>query len=103
MEKIKIKHGADKKIQVLIDDLPDGKTIKDVDFDVTFIAGGLSVSFAKSDLKNPSEDIYIAPVETSKLAPGDLWMLVDIRVEDKDFPDGIRNEPHEIFLNAVIV
>ncbi len=103
MEKILIPHGSDRKIQVIIDDLPDGKTMKDVDFSVSFRAGSKTVSFEKADLKNPSENIYIAPLATKNLDRGDLWMDVEVRIEDADFDDGIRHEPHSIFLKAVIV
>lgn len=96
-------HGADRKIQVIVEDLPDGKTMKDVDFNVSFSAGGTSVEFAKADLKNPSDNVYIAPVETKNLGRGELWMHVEVLIPDTDFSDGIRHEPHDVFLNAVIV
>ena len=66
-------------------------------------AGSKTVSFEKADLKNPSENIYIAPLATKNLDRGDLWMDVEVRIEDADFDDGIRHEPHSIFLKAVIV
>ena len=103
MKKTIIKHGSDRKVQVIIDDLPDGKTMKDVDFIVTFRAGNKSVIFDKASLKNPSDNIYIAPLATKNLGLGDLWMDVQVSIPDADFDDGIRHEPHSIFLNAVIV
>lgn len=103
MEKTIIKHGSDRKIQVIIDDLPDGKTMKDVDFNVTFNAGGSSVTFEKQNLKNPQDDLYIAPLATGRLGRGDLWMHVEVLIPDTDFDDGIRHEYHDVFLNAVIV
>lgn len=103
MKKTIIKHGSDRKIQVIINNLPEGKTMKDVDFNVTFSAGGSSVSFAKSALKNPEGDIYIAPLSTKKLERGDLWMNVEVLIPDFDFEDNIRHEYHDVSLNAVIV
>mgnify|MGYP003300638832 CR=1 FL=1 len=103
MEKEVIIHGADRKIQVIIDDLPDEMTMKDVDFNVSFSAGGSSVDFTKADLNNPSENVYVAPIETKALGRGELWMHVEVLIPDTDFSDGIRHEPHDVFLNAVIV
>ena len=47
--------------------------------------------------------MYIAPLATKNLGLGDLWMDVQVSIPDADFDDGIRHEPHSIFLNAVIV
>jgi len=103
MEKTFIKHGSDRKIQIIITDLPDDKTMEDIDFNITFRAGGMSVSFAKAELKHPDENVFIAPLATSNLGIGDLWMSTEVCIPDEDFDDGIRHEYYDYFMNAVII
>lgn len=103
MNKTIIKHGSDRKVQIVISDLPDDMSMEDIDFNVAFRAGGKSVSFAKSDLVHPSDNIFIAPLETKNLGIGDLWLEAEVLIPDDDFKDGIRNELYEDYLNATII
>lgn len=98
-----IKHGSDRKIQVIITDLPDDMTMEEIDFSVTFRAGGKTVSFEKSELKHLDENIFVAPLVTGNLGLGDLWMETEVRIPDEDFEDGIRHELYDYHLNALIV
>ena len=98
-----IKHGSDCKIQVFIDDLPDGLSMQEVDFSCIFRVGQSTISLSKDQLQNPEYGVYIAPIATSPLSRGDLWLDIQIAVPDADFADGYRNEAQSIMCNVKII
>lgn len=98
-----IKFGSDCKIQIFIDDLPDGLSMQEVDFSCTFRVGQSTTSLSKSQLKNPEYGVYIAPLATDILSRGDLWLDIQIKVPDSDFSDGYRNEVQSIMCNVKII
>ena len=97
------KRGSDCKVQVIIDDLPDGLTMQEVDFNCTFRVGQTKTAFSKAQLKNPEYGVFIAPLSTSTLERGDLWLDIQINVPDSDFGDGYRNELQSVMCNIKIV
>lgn len=95
--------GSDIKIQVIINDLPDELTMQDIDFSCRFYVGTAEVTLAKTDLKNPDDEVYLAPIETSSLSRGDLWLEVTASIPDTDFSDGFRHEIQIISTGIKIV
>lgn len=98
-----VPYGSDIKVQVILKELPDELTMQDISFSCRFHVGGASLSFDKSELNNPDEDVFLAPIETSRLTRGDLWLEVNASIPDTAFPDGFRHEIKEIFTKIKIV
>lgn len=54
-------------------------------------SGCSHISIASSDIVEDSGDFFLL-VETSKLKPGKLTMVLTAYVPDEDFPTGVRKE-----------
>ena len=100
---IPIQFGTDFKLQVIINDLPDEVTMQSLDFQCEFHVGASSIKFNKEDLKNPDDDVFIAPIQTQQLERGDLWFSITAAIPDSDFPDGFRNEIQRKFTRIKII
>lgn len=98
-----IPQGEDRKIEVLLSNLPDGVTMDTVDVTFTVSSGHSSVEFTRDKLCKTADGKYYLPVATDSLSIGDLKLSAHVRIPDNDFADGIRNEYPEFDLNVKIV
>lgn len=100
--KKQIKQPTDVKVKVEISDLPAPHTMDDIEFSVTFRAGGSHVSLTKSDMDHVNGE-YIAPLATADLSPGALYMDVLVAIPDASFPDGIMHLAQTVDLDCNII
>lgn len=98
-----IPQGEDRKIEVLLINLPDGVTMETVDATFTVSCGRQSVQFDRTALHKTADGKYYLAIATSQLGVGDLKISAHVRIPDADFTDGYRDEYPELDLNAKIV
>ena len=98
-----IPQGEDRKIEVLLSNLPIDVTMETVDVTFTVSCGYQSVQFDRTALRKTADGRYYLPVATSQLGLGDLKLSAHVRIPDTDFADGYRDEYPELDLNAKIV
>ena len=98
-----IPQGEDRKIEVLLSNLPDGVTMDTVDVTFTVSSGHSFMEFTRDKLCKTADGKYYLPVATSQLGLGDLKLSAHVRIPDTDFADGYRDEYPELDLNAKIV
>lgn len=98
-----IPQGEDRKIEVLLSNLPDGVTMENVDVTFTVSCGHQSVQFDRTALHKTADGKYYLAIATSQLGVGDLKLSAHVRILDTDFTDGYRDEYPELDLNAKIV
>lgn len=98
-----IPQGEDRKIEVLLSNLPDGVTMETVDVTFTVSCGYQSVQFDRTRLRTTADGRHYLAVATSQLGLGDLKLSAHVRIPDTDFADGYRDEYPELDLNAKIV
>lgn len=98
MEKITrigILMSSDIKLEVILSNLPAGKTMADIDFSVVFATANGSVQLEKSELHTVEGDgntRYIACFNSSKVGKGDIIMTVTASIPDDGFEDGFRKD-----------
>lgn len=98
-----IPQGEDRKIEVLLSNLPDGVTMENAEVTFTVSCGYDSVTFERGNVRKTADGKYYLPVSTADLGIGDLKLSAHVRIPDDDFPDGYRDEYPEVDLNAKIV
>ena len=98
-----ISQGEDRKIEVLLSNLPDGVTMQNLDVTFTVSCGYQSVQFDRTHLRTTADGRHYLAVDTSQLGLGDLKLSAHVRIPDTDFADGYRDEYPELDLNAKIV
>ncbi len=98
-----IPQGEDRKIEVLLSNLPDGVTMQNLDITFTVSCGYQSVQFDRTHLRTTADGRHYLAVDTSQLGLGDLKLSAHVRIPDTDFADGYRDEYPELDLNAKIV
>ena len=98
-----IPQGEDRKIEVLLSNLPIDVTMETVDVAFTVSCGYQSVQFDRTALRKTADGRHYLAVATSQLGLGDLKLSAHVRIPDTDFADGYRDEYPELDLNAKIV
>lgn len=88
------------KLKYLVTIQSSGFSMDRDDFDITLKRGGVSRTFAKSELVSDGEDYYLV-FDTTDFGAGALEASVTARVPDEDFPDGIRTEVHKFRLTTI--
>ena len=96
--------GSDAKIAFTAD-LPDGLTMKDVDFTVTVYnadATNSEVVVNKDGCAMVSDNEYVVMVDSDKLGVGVVMLKVVFQIPDTDFQTGYRREAVRINPNVRI-
>lgn len=94
--------GSDLKLDVSFDP-GNGLTMDDVDFECVFSVCSKKLLIPKSGLVRLDEHNYLACIKASQLMRGQVSCEVKVKVPDKDFEDGIRNEVMKDYLDERIV
>lgn len=91
MEESKYYIGTDLKFKITI--TAEGFSQDSDDYKVELYCGNTQITINKEDIvKDPDTDDFYMMVETSKLRPGMLRMVVTAFVPDDLFPSGVRKE-----------
>ena len=91
MEESKYFIGTDLKFKITI--TAEGFDQGSDNYKIDLYCGNTQISIPKEDIyQDPDTDDYYLLVETSKLRPGLLKMVVTAYVPDDAFPSGIRKE-----------
>lgn len=88
---------AGTKLKFVVNVTIDGTSLTALDLDnyevrIVFRSGGRSVELGVGDLQAGSNNEIIAPLDTSMLGAGAVWMITYVTVSDSDFADGKRVE-----------
>lgn len=86
---------SDIKIEVILNNLPVGKTMADIDFSVVFSTANGSLPLAKKDLYaivDGDDTRYVACFNSSKVGKGDVIMTVTANIPDEGFEGGFRKD-----------
>lgn len=86
---------SDIKIEVILSNLPVGKTMADIDFSVVFSTANGSLPLEKKDLYtivDGDDTRYVACFNSSKVGKGDVIMTVTANIPDEGFEGGFRKD-----------
>lgn len=86
---------SDIKIEVVLGNLPTGKTMDDIDFSVSFSTANGRITMEKSKLytlEDGGKTRYIACFNSSKVGKGDIIMTVTASIPDAGFVGGFRKD-----------
>lgn len=86
---------SDIKIEVILDNLPAGKTMADINFSVAFSTANGKLTMEKSklySLEDGGKTRYIACFNSSKVGKGDIIMTVTASIPDAGFAGGLRKD-----------
>ena len=86
--------GSDFRVKIQITNLGENTHLSDntVTLVCKFRVATAEIELAKSDLTQLDQDTYVAAIDSSELARGDLYLETHTGVPDSAFDDGVRNE-----------
>lgn len=77
----------------------EGFDIDTDDWTITVTRGRAALEYTRDNAtKDEEEGIWYITIDTTDLAPGDVYVTFDAYVPDSDFEDGVRHEIDEQYL-----